>query len=124
MNKLVEDKAGESTQNLKHRRTRGEWQTLIEAWRRSNQTQRAFCHDQGLRYQQFSQWKRRLTSAPASEPDRNEAAFIPVHWQTPQSTLAHGLPIILPNGIRIVIHDQEQLSWLPGIAKALMGVSC
>ncbi len=51
-------------------------------------------------------------------------AFIPIRWQAPPPSSVQGLPIILPNGIRIVIHDQAHLSWLPGIAKALIGVSC
>lgn len=124
MSKRSEDKGSESTQIPKHRRTRADWQALVEAWQRSNQTQRTFCQEQALCYQQFSQWKRRLKSEPFPEADISQTAFIPIHWQSPQPTLTQGLPVILPNGIRIVILDQAQLSWLPGVAKALIGVSC
>lgn len=124
MSKRAEDKGGEPTANPKNRRTRADWQALIEAWRQSSQTQSAFCQEQGLCYQQFSKWKRRLASEASPDPDITAAAFIPVHWQSAQPSPSQGLPIVLPNGIRIVIHEQAHLSWLPGIAQALIGVSC
>ena len=124
MSKRAEDKGEESTAIPKNRRTRADWQALIEAWQQSNQTQRAFCQERGLCYQQFSKRKRRLKSEALPDPDITGATFIPVHWQSAQPSPSQGLPIILPNGIRIVIQDQDQLSWLPGIAQALIGVSC
>lgn len=124
MNKRANDQDGKPTALPKNRRTRANWQALVDAWQQSNQTQKAFCQEQGLCYQQFSKWKRRLKSEVLPDPDIRQAAFIPVHWQSAQPALAQGLPIILPNGIRIVIHDQIHLSWLPGIAQSLIGVSC
>lgn len=124
MSKRAEDKGGEPTAIPKNRRTRTHWQALVDAWQRSNQTQRVFCQEQGLCYQQFSKWKRRLKPEALPAPDITGTAFIPVHWQSAPPSPSQGLPIILPNGIRIVIHDQAQLSWLPGIAQALMGISC
>lgn len=124
MSKRAEDKGGEPTTIPKNRRTRTHWQALVDAWQQSNQTQRAFCQELGLCYQQFSKWKRRLKSEALADPDITKAAFIPVHWQSAQPSPSEGLPIILPNGIRIVIRDQTHLSWLPGIAQALIGVSC
>lgn len=124
MSKRAEDKGGEPTAILKNRRTRVDWQALVDAWQQSNQTQKTFCQEQGLCYQQFSKWKRRLKSEVSDDADIAETAFIPVHWQSAQPSPSEGLPIILPNGIRIVIHNQAHLSWLPGIAQALMDVSC
>lgn len=124
MSKRAEDKGGEPTPPPKNRRTRADWQALIEAWRQSSQTQSAFCQEQGLCYQQFSKWKRRLASEAVPDPDITAAAFIPVHCQSAQPSPSQGLPIVLPNGIRIIIHDQAHLSWLPDIALALIGVSC
>lgn len=121
MDERVEYKKGT---NKKCRRTRGDWQALVEAWQRSDQTQRAFCQQRGLCYRQFSQWKSRLKSELVATPQEESMAFIPIRWQAPPPSSVQGLPIILPNGIRIVIHDQAHLSWLPGIAKALIGVSC
>lgn len=124
MSKRAEDQGEEPTATPKNRRTRANWQALVDAWQQSNQTQTTFCQEQGLCYQQFSKWKRRLKSEASPDPEITETAFIPVHWQSPQPSLSQGLPIILPNGIRIVIHDQAHLSWLPGIAQSLIGVSC
>lgn len=79
MSKRAEDKGGEPTTIPKNRRTRTHWQALVDAWQQSNQTQRAFCQELGLCYQQFSKWKRRLKSEALADPDITKAAFIPVH---------------------------------------------
>jgi len=49
------------------RRTRHQWADLIEQWRRSGQSARAFCRSQGLGYASFCQWRRRLDRASVEQ---------------------------------------------------------
>lgn len=51
------------------RRSRDEWQELIEQWHRSGQSVGAFCADRDLRVSTFSWWRWRLGSDPVSESE-------------------------------------------------------
>lgn len=57
------------------RRTRSQWAELIEQWRASGQSARAFCRAQGLGYASFCQWRRRLDSETA-EPASPAPGFV------------------------------------------------
>jgi hypothetical protein len=48
------------------RRSRDEWQRLIDEQAASGQTQTAFCAERGISVGSFSQWKRRLAEEPGS----------------------------------------------------------
>ena len=37
------------------------WSDHIEAWSQSNQSQAAYCRDQGLAYCRFTYWKQKLS---------------------------------------------------------------
>lgn len=74
------------------RRRRGEWQALIEQWRRSGQSVGVFCADRDLRASTFSWWRWRLGSDQASEsepePPILAAAESWLRWTAPASVTA------------------------------------
>ncbi len=49
------------TEPSKSRLTR--WQTLLEKWKKSGQSQARFCRDNGLNTNTFQYWKKKLTSS-------------------------------------------------------------
>ena len=56
------------------RRTRAQWQEIIEAQARSGQTAKAYCREQAIGLASFYQWRKRLTggAAPAQKPAAQE----------------------------------------------------
>ena len=76
-----------------------QWRPLIETWRRSGQTQKAFCRERGLRYDQFTYWRRKFAQGDADQEQRTSSALVPVTC-TPAAT-APGLSLVLPNGMEL-----------------------
>lgn len=58
------------------RRSRGEWQELIEQWHRSGQSVGAFCADRDLRASTFSWWRWHL--GPDQDPESEPESPVPV----------------------------------------------
>ena len=86
------------------------WQAQIEAWRRSGQSQQAFCRGNDLNYPRFGYWLRKFRRQSATGL-RRTAGFVPVvgaPWDG-------GLSVHLPNGIELRgiseqnLHVVEQL---------------
>jgi hypothetical protein len=75
------------------------WQPLIEAWRRSGQTQKAFCRERDLSYDQFVYWKRKFARRDSDPVCRTSSALVPVTFAS-QAT-ASGLFLVLPNGMEL-----------------------
>lgn len=111
-------------QTKRQRRTRNDWRTLIEAWACSGQTQRAFCQERELCYRQFSQWKSRFKTQHAEDPDADVPTFVPVHVKPSGEETTQAMQIVLPNGIRLENICKRHLPILPGVAEALMTLSC
>ena len=71
------------------RRSCGEWQELIERWRRSGQSVGAFCAERDLRVSTFSWWRWRLGpgeasgSAPEAPISVDAASWL--RWTAPAS---------------------------------------
>ena len=57
------------------RRTREQWQALVEQWQQSGQSARQFCQEQDVGYASFCQWRKRFAMPAPSSPDP-EASFI------------------------------------------------
>ena len=75
------------------------WRPLIETWRRSGQTQKAFCQEHGLSYDQFVYWRRKFAQRDADQGQRTSSALVPVTG-APTAT-APGLSLVLPNGMEL-----------------------
>jgi hypothetical protein len=75
------------------------WRPLIEAWRRSGQTQKAFCQANDLSYDRFVYWRRKFAHGDADPGPRRSSALVPVTC-TPMAPAA-GLSLLLPNGMEL-----------------------
>ena len=118
---VIDISAHETKQNVKRRRTREDWQALVEAWESANQTQKAFCQERGLCYRLFNHWKSRFKVERLSSPDIGETQFVPVQLKSPVSTTS-SVQVHFPNGIRIEIASEQDLPVLLGSAKALLAL--
>lgn len=54
----------------KARRSRAQWSALIEEYRKSDETERAFCRRHDLNMTTFRNWKYRQGSAPVRRPTK------------------------------------------------------
>ena len=83
---------------------------LIEAWAQSDQSQKAFCAQQGITYHRFHYWHRRFK-------DQKEAA-LPGPAFMPLSVLAHASPsaeLIYPDGRRLLLHQGVDAAFLKAL---------
>lgn len=76
-----------------------QWRPLIEQWRHSGQTQKAFCREHALSYDQFVYWRRKFTQRDAAQGEHRSSALVPVTC-TPAAA-ARGLSLVLPNGMEL-----------------------
>jgi len=60
------------------RRTADQWQSLVEQQQKSGLSGASFCKSEGIAYQSFMSWRKRLESASAisDEPDAKNPKFI------------------------------------------------
>lgn len=80
------------------------WRDHIDAWSHSDQSQAAYCRDQGLAYYRFTYWKQKLDQTPSPVPDARKGGFVPVQrLPVPRS----GLTLRLPNGIIVEGIDED-----------------
>ena len=75
------------------------WRPLIETWRRSGRTQKAFCREHDLKYDQFVYWRRKFAQRDGEPKGRRSSALVPVTCTS--SAVAHGLSLVLPSGIEL-----------------------
>jgi hypothetical protein len=75
------------------------WRQLVDAWRNSGQSQRAFCREQDLIYEQFVYWRRKFEQQGNGAASRPSSALVPVIYQP--ELAEHGLSLVLPNGIEV-----------------------
>ncbi len=88
--------------NKKARRSRGEWQQLVEAHAASGLTQAAFCRREGLALSTFQYWKRQLAADGRADPPADEATVIdlgaleerPAGWEV-EIALGDGVSLTL-----------------------------
>ena len=62
------------------RRSKTEWQTLIEQQQNSHLSQKLFCQQQNVSVATFGYWKRKLQQEAAIQPTGNEATSSPDAW--------------------------------------------
>lgn len=94
------------------RRTRSQWQRLVEGWERSELTQAAYCRGKGISVGSLQRWKRLLAeddrSAPESISGRHPSpTFLPVQLvERIDHTAGADLTVVLPDGVRIEVGSQ------------------
>ena len=62
------------------RRSKAEWQTLIEQQQSSHLSQKLFCQQQNVSVATFGYWKRKLKQEAALQPTGNEATSSSDAW--------------------------------------------
>jgi len=85
--------------DLKGRARRDYWQSQIEAWQLSGQSQKAFCRVHDLNYPQFVYWRgkfRQHTASPSAKASSGFVAVVPT-----MSAVDSGLSLVLPNGLEL-----------------------
>lgn len=91
------------------RRTRNQWQRLVEEWDRSGLTQAAYCRKKGVSVASLQRWKRLLSDDDHCAPER-AADLEPSRPFLPVRLVAHAvaadLTVVLPDGVRIEVGSQ------------------
>ena len=75
------------------------WRPLIEQWRSSGRTQKAFCREHDLNYDQCVYWRRKFVQHDVWPASRTAPALVPVTCIPP--TTGQGLSLRLPNGMEL-----------------------
>jgi hypothetical protein len=85
--------------DLKGKARRAYWQSKIEAWQSSGQSQRVFCRAHDLSYQRFVYWRRKFRHDVAPASEKAASGFVSVVSSMP--AVGGGLSLVLPNGIEL-----------------------
>jgi len=94
------------------------WQPHIQQWKRSKQTQVAFCREHKLNFHQFNYWLRKEEPVKArKKPVSPSSPFIPVVKQQP--TVRSGLSLSLPNGMVLQGINTDNLPMLKKLLEVL-----
>jgi hypothetical protein len=109
---------------------RQQWRERLAAWRKSGETQAAFCRARGLDQHSLSYWKRRL-GAPVEGGERRSArggqprasgVFVPLTVRPAASTSAAPVfEIVLRNGRVLRAGMNTEPARLSALAAALEG---
>ncbi len=82
---------------------------MIEQWRTSGLTQKAFCEQHSIRYYVFHYWYKRYKMQQADVHDK-AGSFVKLRITKPSG--AGGVEINYPGGIRIIFHEAVSSSYL------------
>ena len=85
--------------DLKGQARRDYWQSRIEAWQLSGQSQKAFCRAHDLNYPQFVYWRRKFRQHTAPASAKASSGFVSV--VPTMSAVDSGLSLVLPNGVAL-----------------------
>jgi hypothetical protein len=95
------------------RRTKADWQVLVDEHAASGQTATAFCRAHGLNSKYFSTRRRALVGAPAKRQSKFSPVSLPpvLHNGDIRAECAGGVVLRLPSNIEPI--------WLAGLLRAL-----
>ena len=93
---------------VQRRRTRAQWEQLVEGWRRSGLTQQAYCERQGISLSRLQHWHRclREMESPSSGVASATVRLVPIDWVDSEPripSLAAGLTLVLRAGMRLEV---------------------
>jgi hypothetical protein len=85
------------------------WQAYIDGWEKSGLSQKAYCHEQGLKLATFGSWRRRLGAA-----GQKRLSFIKASSKIPKEGSAGKvvLQLVLPNGVHLGLNEDTNESIL------------
>lgn len=92
--------------------TRVQMFSMIEQWRTSGLTQKAFCEQRSIRYYVFHYWYKRYKMQQSGVAD-NAGSFVKLQVAKPSSS--GGVEINFPGGIRILFHEPVSSNYLKAL---------
>ena len=111
------------------RRTRHQWQALVEGWAESGLTQKAYCTQQGISVTSFHRWREQLRQeADLGDQASSEAApirLLPVQWHeapVPEPSRAGAaLTLVLATGLRLEVESHFEAETLRRVLAVVQG---
>lgn len=92
-------------------RKSSEMYPLVESWLESNQSQKAFCDQRGIKLHLLSYWARKYEQEKKEESSTQASALIPIQIQSNgAATCPYALEIIYPDGTRLGFGQMIELS--------------
>ena len=83
--------------------------SLIEVWKKGDQTQQEFCKEKELDYQHFQYWLRRYKQTVA--PGSRQTSFTQVKIKS-QSVTTGALELVFPDGRKLIFHQPVDASFV------------
>jgi len=83
--------------------------SLIEVWKKGDQTQQDFCKEKELDYQQFQYWLRRYKQTV--EPGSSQTSFTQVKLKT-QPVTRGTLELVFPDGRKLIFHQPVDVTFV------------
>lgn len=83
--------------------------SLIEVWKKGDQTQQDFCKEKELDYQQFQYWLRRYKQTLA--PGFSQTSFTQVKVKT-QPVTRGALELVFPDGRKLIFHQPVDVAFV------------
>ncbi|EGV28550.1 transposase [Thiorhodococcus drewsii AZ1] len=92
------------------RRTREQWQSIVEGWPKSGLTQAQYCAQQGISVTSFHRWREqvRQDADPGDQETRQgeggSVRWVPVELhEVPAPVAGPALTLVLANGLRLEV---------------------
>ena len=87
---------------------------MIETWKQSGLSQKAYCEQNNIRYYVFHYWYKRYKDMQTTEQD---AGFVPLNIKPSVSlnTCSAGIELLLADGKRILFHQAVSSDYLKAL---------
>lgn len=85
---------------------------MIEAWKQSGVSQKAYCEQNKIRYYVFHYWLKRYKDERAF---LKEPGFVPLNVQPSASLNAGHVELLMPDGKRILFHQAVSSDYLKAL---------
>lgn len=93
--------------------TQQEMLAMIESWKQSGLSQKAYCEQNNIRYHVFHYWYKRYRHQQSAV---NKDTFIPINVKPSTFSLSNSaIEILLPDGKRILFHQPVSSDYLKAL---------
>ncbi len=87
--------------------------SMIERWRTSGLTQKAFCEQQSVRYYIFHYWYKRYREQHGAS-QKDASSFVKLQIAKPPAS-SGSVEVYYPGGMRIIFHEPVSSSYLKAL---------
>jgi len=101
----------------KQRRNSKEWADIFADWRKSGESQRGYCRNEGISFSSFSYWRRKL------EKQSNESLFVRVGKMAALPGVGGKTITARIGGVEVELSGEESEAVLVRVFRALKAVS-